>query len=73
LGGYGLPWLLRQPKPNRVSIALETSIQNTALGLVITFNFFDGNGPMAFVLAWWGVWHLIGGYVFARLVARFGR
>lgn len=68
LGGYGLPWLLKQPKANRVSIALETSIQNTALGLVITFNFFDGNGPMAFVLAWWGVWHLIAGYVFARIV-----
>ena len=70
LGGYTLPWLFKQPKANRVSIALETSIQNTALGLVITFNFFDGNGPMAFVLAWWGVWHLIGGYIFARLVRR---
>lgn len=67
VGSYGLASLLKRPHADRVSISLETSIQNTALGLVITFNFFDGNGPMAFVLAWWGVWHLIGGYAMARM------
>lgn len=68
LGGYTLPLLFKRGAADRMSIALETSVQNTALGLVITFNFFDGNGPMAFVLAWWGVWHLIGGYTFARIL-----
>lgn len=68
LGGYTLPILFGGSRSDRMSIALETSVQNTALGLVITFNFFDGNGPMAFVLAWWGVWHLIGGYTFARVM-----
>ncbi len=67
LGGYLIPALFHRPHPDRVSIALETSVQNTALGLVITFNFFNGNGPMAFILAWWGIWHLVGGYAFARL------
>lgn len=68
LGGYAIPALFKRPFADRVSISLETSIQNTALGLVITFNFFDGNGPMAFVLAWWGVWHLIAGYTMARIM-----
>lgn len=67
-GGYGIAVMFGRGRADRMSIALETSVQNTALGLVITFNFFDGNGPMAFMLAWWGVWHLVGGYAFARLM-----
>ena len=67
ISGVGLASLFRRPMADRITIGLETSIQNTALGLVITFNFFDGNGPMAMILAWWGVWHLITGYLFARI------
>ncbi|MFT5979608.1 MAG: BASS family bile acid:Na+ symporter [Flavobacteriales bacterium] len=70
ISGVGLASLFRRPVADRITIGLETSIQNTALGLVITFNFFDGNGPMAMILAWWGVWHLITGYVFATLAKK---
>jgi BASS family bile acid:Na+ symporter len=66
-GAYTWARLWRRPQPDRLTIGMETSIQNTALGLVITFNFFDGNGPMAIILAWWGVWHLIAGYTYALL------
>ncbi|MDX5506993.1 MAG: bile acid:sodium symporter family protein, partial [Bacteroidota bacterium] len=42
--------------------SIETGIQNSGLGLIIIFNFFDGSGPMALVAAWWGVWHIIAGF-----------
>jgi BASS family bile acid:Na+ symporter len=50
---------------DRKAVCLETGLQNTGLGLIIIFNFFDGYGPMALVAAWWGVWHLISGFTLA--------
>lgn len=46
---------------DRRSITIETGIQNSGLALVIIFDFFQGLGGMAFIAAWWGVWHLISG------------
>ncbi|WP_373017019.1 bile acid:sodium symporter family protein [Muriicola sp.] len=42
-------------------ITIETGIQNSGLGLVLIFTFFDGLGGMAVITAFWGVWHLISG------------
>ncbi|MEJ1240358.1 bile acid:sodium symporter family protein [Chryseolinea sp. T2] len=52
------------------SVAIETGIQNAGLGLILIFTFFDGNGPMALVAAWWGIWHLISGFTFALIMRR---
>jgi BASS family bile acid:Na+ symporter len=71
LGGYGTARVFQLPITDRKTISLETGIQNTALGLVIVFNFFDGNGAMSFILAWWGVWHLIAGFGVAHFYKRF--
>lgn len=70
VGAFTWASIWKRPQPDRLTIGMETSIQNTALGLVITFNFFDGNGAMAIILAWWGVWHLVSGYLFAVLIGR---
>ena len=45
------------------SVTIETGIQNSGLGLVLIFNpkLFDGLGGMAFVAAWWGIWHIVAG------------
>lgn len=43
------------------TVIIETGIQNSGLGLIIIFNFFDGNGGMAMIAAWWGIWHIISG------------
>jgi BASS family bile acid:Na+ symporter len=67
--GYALARGLDHPPENRRSIAIETGIQNTGLGLVIIFNFFDGFGGMAIVAAWWGIWHLLAGMAVAQLFA----
>lgn len=61
--GYLYPTLMKLPKIDRRTISIETGIQNSGLGLVLIFNpnLFDGLGGMAFIAAWWGIWHIIAG------------
>jgi len=47
------------------AVCIEVGIQNSALGLVLVFGFFDGLGGMAILVAWWGIWHIIAGLVTA--------
>lgn len=61
LSGYNLGKLFKLPERDRRTIAIETGIQNSGLGLVLIFNFFNGLGGMAIVAAWWGIWHIISG------------
>ncbi len=63
--GYLIATLGRLPNPDRRTISIETGIQNSGLGLIIIFSFFEGNGGMAIIAAWWGVWHLISGFSLA--------
>ncbi len=60
-GGYGLAHLFNLSHESRKSIAIETGIQNSGLGLLLIFNFFEGLGGMALVAAWWGIWHIVVG------------
>ncbi len=59
--GYYFAKLTRLPLNDRKTVAIETGIQNSSLGLAIVFGFFDGLGGMAMICAWWGIWHLIAG------------
>ncbi len=61
LVGYFTARLFQLPVIDRRTIAIETGIQNSGLGLVLIFNFFNGVGGMALVAAWWGIWHIISG------------
>ena len=61
MAGYQLAYWTRLPRKDRQTLALETGIQNSGLGLILIFNFFDGLGGMAVVAAWWGVWHIVSG------------
>ena len=65
--GYGLSKLLGNSNQDTRTISIETGIQNSALGLVIIFTLFDGNGGMALITAWWGIWHIISG-IFVSLI-----
>jgi len=49
------------------TLAIETGIQNSGLGLILIFSFFNGIGGMAIVAAWWGIWHIITGFGLAFL------
>ena len=52
------------------TIAIETGIQNSGLGLLLIFSFFDGLGGAALVAAWWGIWHIISGLLIATIWGR---
>lgn len=61
--GFTIARLFKLTKKDTRTITIETGIQNSGLGLVLIFNpnLFDGNGGMAFIAAWWGIWHIISG------------
>ncbi len=69
-GGYGVARLAGLTEPDRRAVMIETGIQNSGLGLVLIFGFFNGLGGMAVVAGFWGVWHAISGIVLAGLLAR---
>ena len=57
---------------DRKTIAIETGIQNSGLALALLFNpaIFPQDlaiGGMAFIAAWWGVWHIISGLTIASV------
>lgn len=59
--GYSAARATGLSEPDRRAVSIEVGIQNSGLGLVLVFNFFDGLGGMAIVTAWWGIWHLVSG------------
>lgn len=67
LVGYGTASLARLPGDDVRAISIEVAIQNSGLGLVLIFAFFDGLGGMAVIAAWWGIWHLIAGMSMAGI------
>ncbi|MDZ7649111.1 MAG: bile acid:sodium symporter family protein [Cytophagales bacterium] len=68
IAAYFFSAALKNDEAVNRTVAIETGIQNSGLGLILIFNFFDGNTAMAVVAAWWGVWHLISGFSFAAFV-----
>ncbi len=67
LTGFSIGTLGKVARADRRSLTIETGIQNSGLGLVLIFNprLFDGLGGMAFIAAWWGIWHIISGLIMA--------
>lgn len=69
-GGWVVATLARLSPFNRRAVTIETGIQNSGLGLVLIFAFFNGLGGMAVVAAFWGIWHAISGIALAALMSR---
>jgi bile acid:Na+ symporter, BASS family len=65
--GYWFARLAGLAERDRRSVAFETGIQNSGLGLVLVFNFFDGLGGMAIITAWWGIWHIVAGLTLSTI------
>jgi BASS family bile acid:Na+ symporter len=68
--GYWSGKMLGLPERDCRAVCIEVGIQNSALGLVLVFTFFDGLGGMAILVAWWGIWHIIAGLVTAFFFSR---
>ncbi len=75
LAAFGLGYLggraMRLGGADVKSITIETGIQNSGLGLLLIFTFFDGLGGMALLAAFWGIWHLVSGLLLSSIWARF--
>ncbi|WP_166638552.1 bile acid:sodium symporter [Maribacter spongiicola] len=63
--GYSLGRIFKLPEDSLRSITIETGIQNSGLGLLLIFTFFDGLGGMALLAAFWGIWHIVSGLILA--------
>lgn len=66
LSGYSFSRAMKLSKLNARTISIETGIQNSGLGLALIFNprIFPPElelGGMAFIAAWWGIWHIVAG------------
>ena len=67
LTGFSIAKLLGLTNRDVRSITIETGIQNSGLGLLLIFTFFDGLGGMALLAAFWGIWHLVSGLVLSGI------
>lgn len=61
LTGLGIGKLFYLSFADQKTLAIETGIQNSGLGLGLIFAFFNGLGGMAIVAGWWGIWHILSG------------
>ncbi len=67
LTGFSIAKLIGLSNRDVRSITIETGIQNSGLGLLLIFTFFDGLGGMALLAAFWGIWHLVSGLVLSGI------
>lgn len=65
LGYFWSRKVMKLPLNDSRAISIETGIQNSGLALILVFNFFEGNGGMALIAAWWSIWHLISSFSLA--------
>lgn len=65
--GYFTGKLFKLPLADVKTITIETGIQNSGLSLVLIFALFNGNGGMALLAAWWGIWHIVSGIIISTV------
>ena len=68
--GFLIAYGFKLSLKNRKTITIETGIQNSGLGLLLIFTFFNGLGGMAILVAFWGIWHIISGLILAWIWAK---
>ena len=68
--GLGYGRLITRKLNDSKTISIETGIQNAGLGLIIIVTFFGGQGGMALITAWWGIWDIISGLIIAQVYKR---
>ncbi|PHQ55502.1 MAG: symporter [Lutibacter sp.] len=55
---------------NQKTLSIETGIQNSGLGLLLIFSFFNGLGGMMLLVAFWAIWDIFSGIVLASYWAK---
>ena len=65
LVGFFFARLNRLSFLDQKTLSIETGIQNSGLGLLLVFSFFDGLGGMALLVAFWAIWDILSGLLIA--------
>jgi len=65
LTGFYFAKIMKLSFKNQKTLAIETGIQNSGLGLLLIFSFFNGLGGMALLVAFWAIWDIVSGLAIA--------
>jgi len=65
LVGFYTAKITKMSFEDQKTLSIETGIQNSGLGLMLVFLFFQGLGGMALVVAFWGIWDIFSGLALA--------
>lgn len=65
LTGFYFAKAMKLSQKNQRTLSIETGIQNSGLGLLLIFSFFNGLGGMALLVAFWAIWDIISGLLLA--------
>ena len=65
LSGFYFARIMGLSYENQKTLSIETGIQNSGLGLLLIFSFFNGLGGMALLVAFWAIWDIFSGLVLA--------
>lgn len=68
--GFYFAKIMKLNYKNQKTLSIETGIQNSGLGLVLVFSFFDQLGGMALLVAFWGIWDILSGLLLATYWSR---
>lgn len=63
--GFYFAKLMKLSFTDQKTISIETGIQNSGLGLLLIFSFFNGLGGMALLVAFWAIWDIFSGLAIA--------
>lgn len=70
LAGFFFAKAVKLSYNDQKTLAIETGIQNSGLGLLLVFAFFEGLGGMALSVAFWGIWDIASGLGLAYFWSR---
>ena len=70
LTGFYFAKAMKLSYKNQKTLSIETGIQNSGLGLLLIFSFFEGLGGMALLVAFWAIWDIISGLTLASYWAK---
>uniref|UniRef100_UPI003564B57C bile acid:sodium symporter family protein n=1 Tax=Lutibacter sp. TaxID=1925666 RepID=UPI003564B57C len=63
--GFYFAKAMRLSYENQKTLSIETGIQNSGLGLLLIFSFFNGLGGMMLLVAFWAIWDIFSGLALA--------
>ena len=65
LTGFYFAKAMKLSYKDQKTLSIETGIQNSGLGLLLIFSFFEGLGGMTLLVAFWAIWDIFSGVALA--------